>query len=55
MYVTCDKHVDNGIDEFVDQFATSPDLYRLEKVQFTDWTAPTQCHFCSLPPVYLLT
>ncbi|MDW7651700.1 MAG: CxxH/CxxC protein [Bacillota bacterium] len=55
MYVVCDAHIDQAIEEFVDIYESPPDLHRLDKVSFTDWTAPNYCDFCSRPPVYLVT
>jgi len=54
MYVVCPEHLDQAIDDFVDIYEMPPDLYLLEKVSFTDWTAPHRCDFCEQPPVYLV-
>jgi CxxH/CxxC protein (TIGR04129 family) len=54
LYVVCPQHLDEAIDEFVEVFEMPPDLYLLDKVSFSDWTAPHFCDFCSRPPVYLV-
>lgn len=38
MYVVCPEHLDEAIDAFVEEYGTSPDVYLLEKTNFTDWT-----------------
>lgn len=54
MYVVCEQHLERAIDEFVEVYNGPPDLYLLEKVSFTDWTAPSTCDFCDMPPKYLV-
>lgn len=54
MYVVCTEHLEQAIDEFVDVYETPPDLYELEAVSLTDWSAPTHCTFCERPPKYLV-
>ncbi|HOB34920.1 MAG: CxxH/CxxC protein [Firmicutes bacterium] len=54
MYVVCPEHLDQAIDEFVEVYEMPPDLYLLDKVSFTDWTAPQHCDFCQRAPVYLV-
>lgn len=54
MYVVCDEHLEEAIDKFVDVYEMPPDLYLLEKVFFTDWTAPKRCDMCDRPPKYLV-
>ena len=54
MYVVCPEHLEQAIDEFLDQFEDAPDIHILKDVTFTQWTAPLSCHFCSLAPKYLV-
>ncbi|WP_084296012.1 CxxH/CxxC protein [Desulfitibacter alkalitolerans] len=54
MYVVCDEHIEEAIDEFVEIYEMPPDIYLLDKVSFTDWTAPHRCDKCSNPPKYLV-
>ncbi len=54
MYVVCREHLEQAIDEFVDVYEASPDLYELNNVTFTDWAAPGVCHFCQVAPIYLV-
>jgi CxxH/CxxC protein (TIGR04129 family) len=50
----CEEHLERAIDEFVEVYDAPPDLYRLDKVSFTDWITPSFCDFCSKSPVYLV-
>jgi len=54
MYIVCGEHLDRAIDDFVEVYETSPDLYLLEKVKFTDWNSPKTCDFCEHIPTYLV-
>lgn len=54
MYVVCPEHLGQAIDEFIEIYEMPPDLYLLDKVCFTDWTAPPFCDFCGSRPVYLV-
>lgn len=54
MYVVCEEHLDTAIDEFIEAFEEAPDIYKLEDVTFTEWTAPPQCSYCSCRPIYLV-
>lgn len=54
MYVVCNEHLDIAIDEFVDVYEESPDLYKLDQVVFTEWTAPSHCDYCKNNPLYLV-
>ncbi|SNS53180.1 CxxH/CxxC protein, BA_5709 family [Anaerovirgula multivorans] len=54
MYVVCNEHLDNAIDDFVDVYEQPPDLYELEAVTFTDWTAPRCCDYCDHIPRFLV-
>ena len=54
MYVVCEEHLEDAIDEFVDQFEDAPDIHLLKDITFTQWTAPHACHYCSLTPKYLV-
>ncbi len=54
MYVVCEKHLEEAIEEFVEIYEMPPDIYFLEKVSFTDWTSPNHCDKCDMPPRYLV-
>ena len=54
MYVVCNDHLDMAIEEFVEAYEQSPDIYELNKVNFTDWTSPHICDFCDRQPKYLV-
>jgi len=54
MYVVCNEHLEDAIEEFVETFEQSPDIYELEEVSFTDWASPHTCHYCERPPKYLV-
>ena len=54
MYVVCSEHLEQAIDEFVEVYEMPPDLYELEDVSLTDWSAPSHCTFCDRVPIYLV-
>ncbi|SET01259.1 CxxH/CxxC protein, BA_5709 family [Natronincola peptidivorans] len=54
MYVVCNEHLDNAIDDFVDVYEQPPDLYELGSVTFTEWDVPKTCDFCDHFPRYLV-
>lgn len=54
MYVVCNEHLEDAIEEFVETFEQPPDIYELEEVSFTDWASPHNCHYCERPPKYLV-
>lgn len=54
MYIVCDDHLDQAIDEFVESYGESPDLYHLNEISFTAWSAPATCQFCKQKPKYLI-
>lgn len=54
MFVVCEEHLDEAIDDFLEEFEEPPDLYNLEDVTFTRWTAPPTCQFCDRAPKYLV-
>ncbi len=54
MYVVCLDHVEIALEEFVEIYEQSPDVYELEKVSFTDWASPKRCDFCEKKPEYLI-
>ncbi|MCL4463460.1 MAG: CxxH/CxxC protein [Firmicutes bacterium] len=54
MYFACAKHIEQAIDEFLDQYEVSPDLNRIEgDVAGTDISV--RCRFCVAPPIYRLS
>ena len=55
MYVACEDHVEHALDEFTVEFEKPPDLYQLDAVPTNDVPVPEHCHFCSRPPIYLIT
>lgn len=54
MFVVCEEHLDEAVDDFLEEFEESPDLYSLEETTFTQWVVPETCHFCDRPPRYLV-
>lgn len=54
MYVVCDDHLEDAIEEFVEVYEQPPDIYELEKVSFTDWASPHKCNYCNKLPRYLV-
>ncbi|AFS79819.1 CxxH/CxxC protein, BA_5709 family [Gottschalkia acidurici 9a] len=54
MYVVCNEHLEDALDEFVDDYEQSPDIYELDKVSFTDWSSPHKCDYCNDPPRFLV-
>nr|WP_082129974.1 CxxH/CxxC protein [Aneurinibacillus tyrosinisolvens] len=54
MHVCCSEHLEIAIDDFVDEFEDAPDLYMLQNVSFTEWSAPEHCEYCGLKAEYLV-
>lgn len=54
MYIVCAEHLERAIDEFVEEYEASPDIYLLKELSFTAWTAPSVCNFCKDEPKYLV-
>ncbi len=54
MYVVCVEHIDQAIDDFVEVYESPPDIYLLEELSFTAWTAPATCDLCQRKPIYLV-
>lgn len=54
MYSVCEEHLEKAIEEFVEVYEQSPDIYELEKVSFSDWASPKRCDFCERLPIYLV-
>jgi CxxH/CxxC protein (TIGR04129 family) len=54
MYVVCNKHLEDAIEDFVEAYEQSPDVYELEQVSFTDWASPKTCNYCDRQPKYLV-
>jgi len=54
MYVTCEEHLEEAIDRFVEVYEAPPDLYLLENMSFTEWDQPATCDFCTKRPKYLV-
>ncbi|GFN37149.1 CxxH/CxxC protein [Tepidimicrobium xylanilyticum] len=54
MYVVCNEHLENAIDDFIEIYEQPPDIYELEKVTFTDWASPRNCNYCGNLPKYLV-
>lgn len=54
MYVVCNDHLENAIEEFVEVYEQPPDIYELDKISFTDWTRPSTCNFCDKFPKFLV-
>ena len=54
MYVICEQHLEQAIDEFIDEYECSPDVYVLTEVHFKAWTQPAMCDKCQTEPKYLV-
>lgn len=54
VYVVCNDHLEEAIDDFLDVYDQSPDFYELDKISFTDWTTPNTCDYCDKKPKYLV-
>ncbi len=54
MYVVCEEHLEDAIENFVDVYEQPPDIYELGKISFTDWMAPKNCDLCKNLPKYLV-
>ena len=54
MYVVCNDHLEDAIEDFIETFEQPPDIYEVGEVSFTDWTSPHSCHYCEHPPRYLV-
>lgn len=54
MYVVCEDHLEQALDEFVEIYESSPDLYLVSDIQAEGWDKPSTCNFCSKPPKYLV-
>lgn len=54
MYVVCNEHLEDAIEDFVEAYEQTPDIYELGKVSFTDWASPRTCNYCEQPPKYLV-
>lgn len=54
MYVVCNEHLTEAIDEFVEVYEQPPDIYELGNVSFTDWITPSICDKCDKSPKYLV-
>ncbi|MGO1370157.1 MAG: CxxH/CxxC protein [Senegalia sp. (in: firmicutes)] len=54
MYVVCNEHLEEAIDEFVEIYEQPPDIYNLDSVSFTDWMSPSICDKCDKSPKFLV-
>lgn len=54
LYCVCEEHLARAIDEFLEIYEMPPDIYVLEQVSFTDWSAPSHCDFCDKMPEFLV-
>ncbi len=54
MYLACAEHIEQAIDEFVDQYVASPDLIRIE-VEGAETDCSVRCRFCASPAIYRLS
>ncbi|GAB7388528.1 hypothetical protein BSNK01_23660 [Bacillaceae bacterium] len=54
MIVCCKEHLEEAIDDFVDEFEDAPDIYRLADVSFAAWTVPARCDYCPQEPIFLV-
>jgi CxxH/CxxC protein (TIGR04129 family) len=54
MYVVCNDHLETAIEDFVETYEQSPDIYELDKVSFKDWASPNNCEYCNKAPRFLV-
>jgi CxxH/CxxC protein (TIGR04129 family) len=54
LFIVCQEHLEQAIEEFVELYGASPDIHRLDEVTFTDWKAPETCQYCGEHSVYLV-
>lgn len=54
MYFACAEHIEQAIDEFVEQYEVSPDLNRIEST-VTETGILAHCRFCARLPSYRLS
>lgn len=54
MFVVCAEHLEEALDKFVEEYDAPPDVYVLDEISFTAWTAPSNCEYCSNKPKYLV-
>lgn len=54
MFLVCKEHLEQALDEFVEEYGESPDIHRLDEIHFRQWRAPEKCQFCDAPPCYLV-
>ncbi|MBT9143703.1 MAG: hypothetical protein DDT29_02111 [Dehalococcoidia bacterium] len=50
MYLACAEHIEQAIDEFVDQYVATPDLIRIE-VEGAETDCAVRCRFCASPAI----
>jgi len=54
MFFVCAEHLEEALDEFVEDYATAPDVHLLSAAQPPVKEEISRCHFCANPPVYLV-
>lgn len=54
MYVVCNLHLEEAIEEFIETYEQPPDIYDMDQVSFTDWDKPSTCTYCNSNPKYLV-
>lgn len=54
MYFACAEHIEQAIDEFVEQYEVSPDLSRIEGDAVATDTS-VHCLLCASPAIYRLS
>jgi CxxH/CxxC protein (TIGR04129 family) len=54
VYVVCAEHLEEALDEFVEEYDAPPDVYLLDDISFTAWTAPATCERCKNAAKYLV-
>ncbi|MBS4007690.1 MAG: CxxH/CxxC protein [Clostridium sp.] len=54
MYLACAQHIEQAIDEFVDQYEASPDLSLIEG-DAAETDSSLFCRFCASPAIYRLS
>ncbi|GGN95067.1 CxxH/CxxC protein [Saccharibacillus kuerlensis] len=54
MYCVCKQHIENALEQFLDEYEEAPDLVNLKETEFSDWDPPVQCAHCEAPAEVLV-
>jgi len=54
MIAACHEHLERAIDEFIDKYQSSPDMFRRDQLSQEETDVPDKCGYCAEPAVYLV-